>query len=453
MNTEEQDLKLQLWLQKKHLKKMENMRGNGTSLISLIIPPKGQIGKITQMLQKEYGTASNIKDRVNRLSVLSAITSTKEKLKLYKNTVPENGLAIYCGNVIHDNGKEKKVNIDIEPSKPIKQSLYRCDNKFHVKSLLDVLQVEDKYGFVVMDGNGCLFGTLRGSHKEVLYKFSVDLPKKHGRGGQSAQRFGRLRMEKRQAYVKKITELLVKLFIKNEKVWVKGFIFAGSAEFKHKLIGADTMDQRIKKKILKVVDISYGAERGFNQAIGLSAGCLGDVRFVEEKQLISSFFEHISKNSGMIIFGVKETMNALEAGAVETLVIWDEIDLFRVTLKEMSLDESPNEKIIYLNSSELEGKTEYNNKTNDKTWEIVEKEGLIDWLIANYSNYGMVLEIISDKTSEGTQFCNGFGGVGGFLRYQVNIEDYQEIGDNFYNDENSEDDEFEDEFNEYDDFM
>ena len=81
MNTEEQDLKLQLWLQKKHLKKMENMRGNGTSLISLIIPPKGQIGKITQMLQKEYGTASNIKDRVNRLSVLSAITSTKEKLK------------------------------------------------------------------------------------------------------------------------------------------------------------------------------------------------------------------------------------------------------------------------------------------------------------------------------------------------------------------------------------
>ena len=177
MNTEEQDLKLQLWLQKKHLKKMENMRGNGTSLISLIIPPKGQIGKITQMLQKEYGTASNIKDRVNRLSVLSAITSTKEKLKLYKNTVPENGLAIYCGNVIHDNGKEKKVNIDIEPSKPIKQSLYRCDNKFHVKSLLDVLQVEDKYGFVVMDGNGCLFGTLRGSHKEVLYKFSVDLPK------------------------------------------------------------------------------------------------------------------------------------------------------------------------------------------------------------------------------------------------------------------------------------
>ncbi len=35
------------------------------------------------MLGDEYGTASNIKSRVNRLSVLSAITSAQQKLKLY----------------------------------------------------------------------------------------------------------------------------------------------------------------------------------------------------------------------------------------------------------------------------------------------------------------------------------------------------------------------------------
>ena len=45
--------------------------------------PKEQISKAVQMLQEEYGTASNIKSRVNRLSVLSAIVSTKERLKLY----------------------------------------------------------------------------------------------------------------------------------------------------------------------------------------------------------------------------------------------------------------------------------------------------------------------------------------------------------------------------------
>jgi len=35
------------------------------------------------MLGDEYGTASNIKSRVNRLSVLSAITSAQQRLKLY----------------------------------------------------------------------------------------------------------------------------------------------------------------------------------------------------------------------------------------------------------------------------------------------------------------------------------------------------------------------------------
>ena len=62
-----------------------------------------------------------------------------------------------------------------------------------------------------MDGNGSLFGTLCGNNREILHKVSVDLPKKHGRGGQSALRFARLRMEKRHNYVRKIAELAVQV--------------------------------------------------------------------------------------------------------------------------------------------------------------------------------------------------------------------------------------------------
>ena len=39
---------------------------NGTSMISLIIPPKDQISRVAKMLADEFGTASNIKSRVNR---------------------------------------------------------------------------------------------------------------------------------------------------------------------------------------------------------------------------------------------------------------------------------------------------------------------------------------------------------------------------------------------------
>ena len=48
-------------------------------------------------------------------------------------SVPPNGLVIYCGTIVTDEGKEKKVNIDFEPFRPINTSLYLCDNKFHTE--------------------------------------------------------------------------------------------------------------------------------------------------------------------------------------------------------------------------------------------------------------------------------------------------------------------------------
>lgn len=70
------------------------LNSNGTSMISLIIPPKDQISRIAKMLADEFGTASNIKSRVNRLSVLGAIISVQQRLKLYTK-VPPNGLVVY----------------------------------------------------------------------------------------------------------------------------------------------------------------------------------------------------------------------------------------------------------------------------------------------------------------------------------------------------------------------
>lgn len=131
-------------------------------MISLIIPPKDQISRVSKMLADEFGTASNIKSRVNRLSVLGAITSVQHRLKLYTK-VPPNGLVIYCGTIVTEEGKEKKVNIDFEPFKPINTSLYLCDNKFHTEALTALLADDNKFGFIVMDGNGALFGTLQVS--------------------------------------------------------------------------------------------------------------------------------------------------------------------------------------------------------------------------------------------------------------------------------------------------
>lgn len=301
-------------------------------MISLIIPPKDQISRVSKMLADEFGTASNIKSRVNRLSVLGAITSVQHRLKLYTK-VPPNGLVIYCGTIVTEEGKEKKVNIDFEPFKPINTSLYLCDNKFHTEALTALLADDNKFGFIVMDGNGALFGTLQGNTREVLHKFTVDLPKKHGRGGQSALRFARLRMEKRHNYVRKVAEVAAQLFITADRPNVAGLILAGSADFKTELGQSDMFDQRLQAKIIKMVDVSYGGENGFNQAIELAAESLQNVKFIQEKKLIGRYFDEISQDTGKYCFGVEDTLKALELGAVEILICWENLDIQRYVLK------------------------------------------------------------------------------------------------------------------------
>ena len=218
-------------LMKKQLSRLTSVEGNGTSLVSLCIASGSQIILTQKMLTTELGTATNIKSRVNRQSVITAIKSAQHKLKMYKET-PENGLALFCGMVIDPEGKEKMWSEVIEPPKPLTRGLYMCDSRFHTNLLEDMLHDAPLYGFIVIDGNGCLFATIQGDQKNIIGKFSVDLPKKHGRGGQSAQRFGRIRLEKRQAYLKKCCEMAVTHFITDDKCNVKGLIMAGSAEFK-----------------------------------------------------------------------------------------------------------------------------------------------------------------------------------------------------------------------------
>lgn len=386
-------------------------------MISLIIPPRDQIPRIQKMLADEFGTASNIKSRVNRLSVLSAITSTQQRLKLY-NKVPPNGLVVYCGTIITDEGKEKKVNIDFEPFKPINTSLYLCDNKFHTEALSELLESDDKFGFIVMDGGGAVFATLAGNTREILHTLTVDLPKKHGRGGQSALRFARLRLEKRHNYIRKCAELATQFFISNDKPNITGLILAGLADFKNELAASDMMDQRLVPKIIKIVDVSYGGENGLNQAIELSAEVLSNVKFIQEKKLISKYFEEIAQDTGKYCYGVKDTLYALDLGAVETLIVWENLEINRYVLKNPTTGE---ENTLYLNKEQEKDPALFRDKQSSVELEIVSKENLLEWFTENYKKFGAVLEIVTNKSQEGYQFCKGFGGIGGLLRYKVDF--------------------------------
>lgn len=370
---------IEIFKMKKLLKQLRDAKGNGTSMISLIIPPKEQLSKINKLLIDEYGTATNIKSKVNRLSVLTAIVSTQNKLKTYNKT-PPNGLGLFVGEIVLDDNKIKKVAYGIEPIKPVNTSLYLCDSKFHVNDLLGLFESESKYGFVIIDGHGTLFATLQGNTPVILQNVSVDLPKKHGRGGQSSVRFARLRIEKRLAYVKKIAEICTSLFISNSKSNVDGLILGGLADLKHEL--KPLIDQRLS--VLKIVDTNYGGKNGLNQAIELSDEFLKDVKYLKEKKILQKFFDEINLDTGKYCYGYNATMAALESGAIEELIVYENLNVKK------------------------------------------DEEDFVDWIAENYNNYGCMLYFVSNSSGEGSQFVDGFGGIGGILRYKINMDEFED---------------------------
>jgi peptide chain release factor subunit 1 len=373
------------WKVKKTIQYLDSVKGNGTSMISLLIPPREQLHKVNQMLTEEFSTATNIKSRVNRQSVLTAITSAQNRLKLYSR-VPPNGLVLYCGTAMSEDGKEskeRKLTIDFEPIKPLVDFTYECGSKFRTEALYSMLESDEKFGFIVMDGHETLFGTVSGRNKEILKTLDVDLPPKQGRGGQSKLRFERIRLEKRHNYLRKVAELATQFFITDNRPNINGLVLAGSADFKTELSKSDLFDPRLQKVVLKIVDIAYSGKNGFDQAIDLAADALANVKLISEKNLISTFMSEIARDTGKYCFGVTDTLKALELGAVETLLVWENL-----TLKHPSIDQL-----------------------------------MVDWLTENYRRFGTKLILVSDKTPEGSQFCRGFGGLGGLLRYKVDFSE------------------------------
>lgn len=103
----------------------------------------------------------------------------------------------------------------------------------------------------------------------VINQFNVLLPKKHNKGGQSSNRFAHIREEKRLIYTKKVAENINKVYIVKDQLNVKGLFICGYADFKNLVFECPVLDYRIKAILIKTVDVAYGGQNGFNQAINL----------------------------------------------------------------------------------------------------------------------------------------------------------------------------------------
>ena len=239
------------------LEDLREMKGFGTELVTIIIPPDRQVSDARSLLQNEHGQAANIKSKGTRKNVQGAIESALSTLSKYKNA-GENGIALFVGSIIIGNNKNRMVNIVVEdPPQPLLSFRYRCDSVFELTQLEDMLVDKKSYGLFVIDRSEAAFGIASGKRIHVQEHLVSNIMGKHRQGGQSAQRFERLIEEAAHNFFKRATEHASSYWLPNLEN-IQAVIVGGPGATKDFVVKNDYFHHEVAKRIAKTTfDVGY----------------------------------------------------------------------------------------------------------------------------------------------------------------------------------------------------
>lgn len=399
---------------RKLLEELSKKTGRGTELISLYIPPERPISDVISALRQEYSTAANIKSKQTRKNVMDALESIMARLKYFKKT-PPNGLAIFCGAIPRSGpGTEKIEFYIVEPPEPIPFYLYRCDSKFYLEPLKDMVREKEAYGLIVIDREQATIGLLKGRRAEIVETLTSGIPGKHDQGGQSQRRFARIIEQLTHEFYTRVGEHANKVFLEVGES-LKGILVGGPGPTKEQFAKGSYLDYRLRDKILGVVDIGYSGEEGVYELTQRGLELISESKYAQERMLIQKFMQYLAKNPQMVTYGLEETLKAIEQGAAGIVLVSEEIDLVEVVEECKSCKKSRTrileEEKIYSQQAQCD-------KCGGIT-EVVDKKHIVDVLSEMAEQYGFKVEIVSTSTPEGEQLKKVFGGIAAILRYPL----------------------------------
>ncbi len=300
------------------------MKGRNTELISVYIPSGYDINSKINQLEDEQGTASNIKSKQTRDSVIASLEKMIQHLRTFKRT-PENGLIVFSGNASEQEGKKDFKIWSIEPPIPMNQNLYRCDKEFVIDPLKELVDDKIMFGLVAMDKREASIAMLKGKTIIPLKNLHSAVPGKHKTGGQSAQRFERLREGAAIEFYKRIAQHMNEEFLDNQTE-IQGIIVGGPGHTKYNFAEGNYINDQLKRKIIAIKDLSYTSEFGLHELLEKSEDVLSEEEVVKEKQLMQQFFEKLAKDANTVSYGYDDTKELTITGAVDTILVSEDLD-------------------------------------------------------------------------------------------------------------------------------
>ncbi len=411
---------LQIYKTKKLLSDLKKKKGFHTELISLYIPHDRKISDVTNHLKNEVSESQNIKSKLTKKNVLDSISSLLGKLRNIKD-VPENGLVMFSGAIPQGNtaGTEKNELYIVEPPDRVKTFRYHCASEFLLDPLEDMLSPRETFGLLVIGRKKSAAGYIKGSRVEVIKEFTSGIRSKHSQGGQSQRRFERLNEEAEIAFYRRISEVINEKFLGFEDL--QGIFVGGPGPSKEKFVKDESLDYRLRGKILDVVDIGYGGRDGIRALIEKVKDQMVNVKYIREQKIMQRFMKEITSETGLATYGLEEIQRALNYGAVDTLLLSEKIDIYKVKLGCFNCEyaEERTVKQSLLEKFKRDLQEESCSNCGSNAFKIIEIISLIEELGEIAESTGTKVEILSTDTEEGEMLNSTFGGIAAILRYKI----------------------------------
>ncbi len=402
------DMQIRRYEFKKALQELETLKGRGTELVSLYIPPNKQISDVVQYLREEYSTSSNIKSKSTRKNVLAAIESIMSRLKSYR-FAPETGLVFFVGHVATRGDQTEMYVKIIEPPEPIQTFMYTCDSYFHLEQLKQFLVEKEIYGLIVMDRKEATVGFLNGTTIQVVSNEQSLVPSKHHHGGQSSRRYERLIEIAAHEFFKKVGEIANNAFMPLIKD-IKAVFIGGPGATKEYFFEKDYLRNEVKAKVKDLLDIGYTDETGLREIVEKASETMKEMRIAKEKDLMNRFMMEIRKpDGGLGVYGETAIKNALEQKSLDLLIISEDLNKVHYRYRCPQCG----------NTRELMTKPDGNVICDKCSTPMVleEEEDLVEVFYRLADASGAKVEIISGNSDEGKLLQKAFGGMAGILRY------------------------------------
>lgn len=411
---------LKIYKTKKLLEDLRKKKGFHTELISVYIPYDRKISDVTNHLKNEISESQNIKSKLTKKNVMDSISSLLGQLKNIRD-VPENGLVMFSGAIPQGNtaGTEKNELYIVEPPERVSTFRYHCASEFLLWPLEEMLTPREIYGLLVIGRKESAAGYIKGNKVEVIKEFTSGIRSKHGAGGQSQRRFERLNEEAELAFYRRISEVINEIFLGFEDL--QGIFVGGPGPSKEKFVKDESLDYRLRDKIIDVVDIGYGGVEGIRALIEKVKDQIENVKYIREKETMQRFMKHITSETGLATYGLEEIRRALNYGAVDILLLSEKLDLYKLGLECSNCDYT-EERTVQKNLLEKitnEIQDESCPNCNSNSFNIVETNSLIEELGEIAESTGTNVEILSTETEEGEMLFSTFGGIAAILRYKI----------------------------------